>query len=245
MVSRTALAAVTALVLLPVAGSGAPREGPALLASTPLHWAMPVPTVPVPLAIVVEEPTPRFMKGRFLVGLTTGRAMTPEVDLGSAWKFAPFVRNTPRRTGWGPSFGLNWFTGDIRVPIDGQNTTIGEVKMRPVMAGISYAILRGRAMTNLSMVGGYAFNDARITQALPAGTTASIRIGDAWVVRPNVGLTYALTQRFALVGSVGYVFSKPTITIDVDQAGQPRQTFSGTYRSDYVNATVGLAFSIF
>jgi hypothetical protein len=206
---------------------------------------MAAPTATMSPAIIVEEPAPRFMKGRFLVGMTTGRAMTPDVDLGSVWKFSPFVRNTPRRTGWGPSFGLSWFTGDILVPIDGQRTTVGEVKMRPVMAGISYAILRGRAITNVSMVGGYAFNDARITQTLPAGTTASIRIGDAWVVRPNVGLTCALTQRLALVGSVGYVFSKPTITIDLDQAGLPRQTFSGTYRSDYVNATVGLAFSIF
>jgi hypothetical protein len=72
-----------------------------------------------------------------------------------------------------------------------------------------------------------------------------MRIGNAWVVRPNVGLTFALRPRLALVGGVGYVFSKPSITVDIDQAGQPRQTVSGRYRSDYVAATVGLAFSIF
>ena len=84
-----------------------------------------------------------------------------------------------------------------------------------------------------------------MTYALPEGTSASMRIGNAWVVRPNVGLTFALRPRLALVGGAGYVFSKPSLTIDIDRAGQPRQTVSGRYRSDYFVATAGLAFSIF
>jgi hypothetical protein len=242
-------AVVLALALAPAAAYGeAPASLPPL-ASTPFSAVFPVPTAAAGGGAtgfqVPDEARPGFLKGRFLVGVTTGRAMTPEGDLASEWKFAPFIRNTPRRAGWGPSFGLNWFTGDISVPVNGQRTKVGELKVRPVMAGISYAFINGRAITNFSFVGGYAFNSARITQALPEGTSASIRVENAWVVRPNVGLTYALTHRLALVGSLGYVFTKPTITIDVDQAGQPRQSYSDTHRSDYVNATVGLAFSIF
>ena len=249
MNARRILAIAFACATLPAAAFGEKPEILAPLASTPLMAMTPMPSVAMSAVWTTpaasREMPPGPLKGRFLVGATTSISATPNVDLGSSWRVSPFIRNTPRRSGWGPSFGLNWFTGDVRVAVDGTKVTLGEVKVRPVMVGVSYAIIRGRAITNLSLVGGYAFNRARVTYALPEGTSASMRIGNAWVVRPNVGLTFALRPRLALVGGVGYVFSKPSITVDIDQAGQPRQTVSGRYRSDYVAATVGLAFSIF
>jgi hypothetical protein len=185
------------------------------------------------------------MAGRFLVGVTTGGKLTPDDALGSRWSVAPFVRNTPGRVGWGPSFGFSWFSGDIAIPIDGRRTPIGEVKVRPVMAGVGYTFGHGRARTNLSLVAGYAFTSAKVTAALPAGTEATIDIGRSWVVRPNVGVTVALTRRLALVGSVAYVYTNPTITIGVTQPGQAPLRLSGTFRSDYLSFTVGSAFSIF
>jgi hypothetical protein len=249
MTARHVLAIVFACATLPAAAFGEKPEALVPLASTPLMASMPMPSVAMSAIwsapAVSRELPPGPLKGRFLVGATTSVSVTPDVDLGSSWRVSPFIRNTPRRSGWGPSFGLNWFTGDVRVAVDGTKVTLGEVKVRPVMGGVSYAIIRGRAITNLSLVGGYAFNRATVTYALPEGTSASMRIGNAWVVRPNVGLTFALRPRLALVGGVGYVFSKPSITIDIDRAGQPRETISGRYRSDYLAATAGLAFSIF
>ena len=249
MNARRILAIAFACATLPAAAFGEKPEILAPLASTPLMAVMPMPFVAMSAIWTApaasREMPPGPLKGRFLVGATTSISVTPNVDLGSSWRVSPFIRNTPRRSGWGPSFGLNWFTGDVRVAVDGTKVTLGEVKVRPVMVGVSYAIIRGRAITNLSLVGGYAFNRARVTYALPEGTSASMRIGNAWVVRPNVGLTFALRPRLALVGGVGYVFSKPSITVDIDQAGQPRQTVSGRYRSGYLAATVGLAFSMF
>jgi len=249
MTVRRILAIGLVLATLPAAAFGGKTETPAPLASTPLLAITPMPSVAISAVWTApgaaREMPPGPLKGRFLVGATTSISVTPDVDLGSSWRVSPFIRNTPRRSGWGPSFGLNWFTGDVRVAVDGTKVTLGEVKVRPVMAGVSYAIIRGRAITNLSLVGGYAFNRARVTYALPEGTSASMHIGNAWVVRPNVGLTFALRPRLALVGGVGYVFSKPSITIDIDKAGQPRQTVGGRYRSDYFAATAGLAFSIF
>lgn len=246
---RRILTIVLAIATLPAVAAAEKPEAAALLASTPLMAVLPMPSVTIPGVWATPGASREMpagpLKGRFLVGANTSIAATPNVDLGSSWKISPFIRNTPRRAGWGPSFGLNWYTGDIRVTVDGEKVTLGEVKVRPVMGGLSYAIIRGRAITNLSFVGGYAFNHARVTYALPEGTSASMRIGNAWVVRPNVGLTYALKPRLALVGGAGYVFSKPSLTIDIDRAGQPRQTVSGRYRSDYFVATAGLAFSVF
>ena len=65
------------------------------------------------------------------------------------------------------------------------------------------------------------------------------------MVRPNVGFTYALTRRLAIIGSVGYVYTNPTITVTVNQQDQAPSRFSGTFRSDYISLTVGTAVSIF
>ena len=218
-----------------------------VLPATPIGW---VSTMPAPPEAVYDAGKDReapgsFLKGRFLLGINMAHSLTPDEDLGSHWSFSPVIRNTPRRLGWGPSFGLSGYRGDITAPVDGRKTTIGEVRIRPLMGGISYSIGRGRARTSFSLVGGYAFSSAKVTAALPSGTTASIDIGDSWVVRPNVGLTYALTRRLALIGSIGYVYTNPTISINVIQAGQGPSRISSSFRSDYVSITVGTAVSIF
>jgi hypothetical protein len=231
-----------AALVLGAAGAAAQE-----LPSTPLSWLA---TLPVPVSSAIPPAAGgngqrAFLKGRFLVGVNLTHGLTPDDDVGSRWSVSPFFRNTPRRVGWGPSFGLNWFTGDLAVSIDGKRTTIGEVKVRPVMAGVGYTIGGGRTRTTVSLVGGYAFSDATVTAALPAGTTASIAIDDSWVVRPNIGVTFAVTRRLALVGSVGYIYTNPTVTVNVTQPGRAAANVSGTYRSDYVNITVGTAVSIF
>jgi hypothetical protein len=217
------------------------------LPSKPLSWlaTLPVP-VPPPAVISSGEMGLRpFLKGRVLVGANLTHSLTPDEDLDSHWSVSPVIRNTPRRLGWGPSFGLSGYKGNIVAPVNGQKTTIGEIRIRPLMGGISYSIGNGPLRTSFSLVGGYAFTSAKVTTALPSGTSASIDITDAWVVRPNVGLTYALTRRLAIIGSVGYVYTSPTITITVNQPDQAPRRFSGTFRSDYVSITVGTAVSIF
>ena len=217
------------------------------LPSTPLTVALPMPA-PVSPAFQAEAQSgddARFLKGRFLVGVNLSHGLTPEDNVGSRWSVSPFFRNTPRRVGWGPSFGLNWFRGDIDIPIDGVRTTIGEVRVRPIMLGIGYTLDGGRARTTISLVGGYAFAEAKVTAALPEGTTATISIDDSWVVRPNVGVTVALTKRLALVGSIGYIYTNPTISINVTRLGRTTGSASGAYRADYFNLTVGTAVSIF
>jgi len=243
LAARTLLGILAAALLVsPPSAAGAQS-----LQATPLNWPSLLPAPPVPSSEVKasEETSGSFLKGRFLLGVSSSRALTPDEALGSEWNFSPVIRNTPRRLGWGPSFGLNWFHGHITVPVNGQATKIGEVKVRPVMGGVGYSLGSGRLRTTFGLVGGYAFTDAKVTAALPAGTTASIDIGNAWVVRPNVGLTYALTRRLALIGSVGYVYTNPSITIDVAEENQAPRRISGSFRSDYVNVAVGTAISIF
>lgn len=180
-----------------------------------------------------------------MVGVSVSHVLTPDSDLGQKWSVSPVFRNTPRRNGWTPAIGLNWYTGDIAVPVDGRRTTIGEIRLRPVMAGIGYSMGRGRARTTIGVVAGYAFNSSVVSRELPAGTTASISVTDAWVVRPSVALTYALTRRLAIISSVGYVYMDPTVRATLDEHGIRKSVGLGSYRADYVNFKVGTAFSFF
>ena len=130
------------------------------LPSSPLAMTLPMPG-PTPTLVPIlpesrEDST--FLKGRFLVGVNFSRKLTPEDNLGSRWSISPFVRNTPRRLGWGPSFGLNWFKGDIDAVVNGVRTTVGEVTVRPVMVGVGYTLGGNRVRTSISLVGGYAFS---------------------------------------------------------------------------------------
>lgn len=243
LAGRSALSALAAalLVLAPVVSHA--QE----LSSTPFQGQFPLPVAPMQLHPIAtaQEPAGSFLKGRFLLGVNVTRSLTPDQDLGSHWSISPVIRNTPRRLGWGPSFGFSGFKGDIVAPVNGQSTTIGEIRIRPLMGGISYSIGDGPLRTSFGLVGGYAFTSAEVTTALPSGTAATIDITNAWVIRPNVGLTYALTRRLAIVGSVGYVYTSPTITVTVNQQDQAPRRFSGIFRSDHVSVTVGTAVSIF
>lgn len=216
------------------------------LPSTPLSWPASLPaaepaSLPLPAA---EDGRTSFLKGRFLVGINLVHRLTPDDHIDSSWSVSPLFRTTPR-TGWGPSFGLNWFTGDIVVSVGGKRTPIGKVRVRPIMAGVGYTIGSGRTRTTISLVGGYAFTSSKVAAALPDGATAAIGIADAWVVRPNVGVTIALAKRLALVGSLGYIYTTPTIDVRVTHPSRAAANISGVYRGDYVNVTVGTAVSIF
>jgi hypothetical protein len=187
----------------------------------------------------------RFLDGRFMIGVSGSHVLTPDSDLGQKWSISPVFRPTPRRYGWAPAVGLNWYSGDIKVEIDGHQTIVGHLRLRPVMAGIGYSIGRGPTRTTLSLVGGYAFNSASAEPALPAGTMASVSITNAWVVRPAVNFTYAVTRRLAIISSVGYVYMNPTVSVAVSTGGQRAFQPPGDYRCDYINFTLGTAFSIF
>lgn len=185
-----------------------------------------------------------FLDGQFMVGVSGSHVLTPDSDLGQRWSVSPVFRPTPRGTGWGPAIGLNWYTGDISVPIDGRKTSIGEVRLRPVMAGVGYSFGHGPTRTTLSLVSGYAFNSA-VARELPDGTSAEITVSNAWVIRPSVNFTYALTRRLALISSVGYVYMDPTIQVSLAGHGTRTSHTLGDYRCDYVNFTLGTAISLF
>lgn len=193
----------------------------------------------------VEESGSRYLKGRFLIGATWGPSWTVDENLGNVQKLSPFIRWNSKGSGWGPAFGLSWMSSELRATVGGQSTPIGTLKLRPLMVGVGYSKQTARARITAGIAAGYTFNDAAIDTSLPPGVTATMEVTDTWAVGPRAGITFAVTRRLGLVGSVGYVYSNPDVTVRVSRDGQ--QVFEATdhVRADVFSVRVGLAVSLF
>jgi len=207
-----------------------------------------------PPAVKVETPaTPRedeasgsrYLKGRFLVGATWGPSWTVDENLGNVQKLSPFIRWNSKGSGWGPAFGLSWMTSELRATVGGQSTPIGTLKLRPLMVGVGYSKQTGRARITAGIAAGYTFNAAEVDAPLPPGVTATMEVTDTWAIGPRAGITFAVTRRLGLIGSIGYVYSNPDVTVRVSRDGQ--QVFEATdhVRADVFSVRVGLAVSLF
>ena len=92
---------------------------------------------------------------------------------------------------------------------------------------------------------GYAFNKAEGKEHVAPDTSVDLKIARAWAAHPGVNVIYPLTQRLALVGSAGYVLTKPSITVDIAEPGRDARRLTGRWRAQYVTLGVGAAISIF
>jgi len=71
---------------------------------------------------------------------------------GLLWRFGH------GREGWGFHWGLNWYAVDIDRSIGGLATELGELKVRPIMAGYGYSYRMNRRLSITGdVLGGYAF----------------------------------------------------------------------------------------
>jgi hypothetical protein len=187
----------------------------------------------------------RYLKGRFLVGATLGPVWTVDSKLGNVYKVSPFIRWNSRGSGWGPTFGISWVTAGLRAPVGSQASPIGTLKLRPVMAGFAYSRVSGRVRVSGGIVAGYAFNDARADTPLPPGVTATVKVANTWAAGPKAGITFAVTRRLGLVGSLSYVYSNPDVTVRVSRGGVPVFEATDHVRGDALTARIGMAVSLF
>lgn len=202
-------------------------------------------TVGPAVSLERDQSAPWYLKGRFLMGATWGTVATIDENLGTQHGVSPFFSWNSRRRGWGPSFGFSSATTELRVPVDARAVSIGSVKVRPLMAGVAYSFMSGRARTSLGVVGGYSINHASVDRALPLGVGVDVTIRNAWVAQPKVDLMFAATRRLALVASFGYTFSNPDVSVTVTQGGQQTFRANDHVRVDSVAMRVGAAVSLF
>jgi hypothetical protein len=151
----------------------------------------------------------------------TDREVDPVVDIGGSGGFFP-------DHGWGPAFGLSWFTTDV----SSGGLKIGELKTRPVLGGVGYTWVRGRLATKASVTAGIVFNSATLDEALLAQISgpASLDVRNSFAVRPAVGLEYSVLRKLAVKGTLAYLATRPSIVVTTS-AGQTRGTWNASSAS--------------
>jgi len=199
--------------------------------------------LPRPAAAQINS---RFAAGGEFTVAASDRASTedhahPQFIPGLLWRFGA------TEPGWGFHWGLNWYAVDIERPIGGTATELGELRVRPIMAGYGYTwIIKKNAIT-ADLLGGYAF--AKMDLAGSAIDAYRSRMGaqatdakasNTFVLKPEFAVWHDINKVLGLNINVGYMLARPDVTVTTSNGLDVR-----TARADQFIVKVGLVYSIF
>jgi hypothetical protein len=178
-------------------------------------------------------------EGRLSVGASVTHNSTTDDDVASTTTIGPLVRLNPRK-GWGPAGALNWFRPELHDPAGGTED-FARLRVRPLMAGVSYTVGSNAVLTSFSIVGGPSFNKAEFHSSYVAGSAESISAENSIAVRPGVGVTWTVAPRVAVIGFGGYLINRP----DIVYRNRFGQEISDRWKADAVVLSVGVVYSLF
>jgi hypothetical protein len=204
--------------------------------------------LPIARAAAQDEAT---VKNHFAVGAefkvkTSDRASQEDYARGQLgpgllWRFGT------GKPGWGFHWGLNWYAVKLERPIGGTVVELGELHVRPVMAGWGYTkIIHGYSIT-ADALGGYAIGSMAISDPATAAYQRVLGVqavdaeaGNTFVLKPEIGVWYDVTRRVFLNVNAGYMIARPEVEI-VTAAGRDGRTA----RADQFILKVGVVYSLF
>ena len=160
-------------------------------------------------------------------------------DVTKGWGTGVSIGLSPGRTnGWRYPFALTFFSQDLHSP---NGIEFASVRTRAILGGIGYGWHFGQLSTSIALQGGYSFNkgsfDGDIASAFPGVETASLDVGNAFVVRPRLNGEYYLTHKFTLRASADYVWMKPDITVTT-----PSARYDGVWDASSYHFSAGIGF---
>lgn len=188
------------------------------------------------LAILVLLTLPASALAQSRPRLSAGIGVTFFESTGKV-RLTPAFRN--HRTGFGPAIGLNWHTAEF-MRLSNGFATRGDLRIRPLMVGLSYTRIRGRLATTAALVGGYSFN--RISSMMPAaGAPVELRVEKSVAFAPVATLGLDLTRKLGLVANASYLVTRPQVTARSASLEDHRWRF----RADTLVVQVGVVFGFF
>lgn len=178
--------------------------------------AAPVAPVPPDRQRPARDPEAEFRelepsRGVFALGLAAGSSHPSGDGLESSWSLGPLVR-LGSGTGFGLAIGFDWYSASL-APVDPAASSA--LRVRPVMAGVSYTFASGRVSISPSIVGGFAFNRVHVAEGNRFGRLA-VDADNSFAWRPAVSMWVDTTRRTAAFVSIGHVRTSPTVTFVED-----------------------------
>ena len=186
-------------------------------------------------------------EGRFALGASITAPAPTDSDVrgesqpGLLWRIG---HDTP---GWGWQMGLTWFATNADRQVGSGSLDLGEIKVRPFMAGYGYSWVMGRTTIIADGLAGYALTSITMTPAesdaygarIGAGSVAA-NVSNAFVAKPEVSFWYDASKKVGLNVTAGYIVARPNVTVS-STAGQDRRRV----HADVFVVTVGAVYSIF
>jgi hypothetical protein len=179
---------------------------------------------------------------------TTDQASGEDYARGK-FEIGPLVRFGDLEPGWGLQWGFNWYALDIERPIGGSTTELGELHVRPIMAGYGYTwkFAKRNAIT-ADLLGGFAFGSMSIAgSAVDAyRTRMGLNAVDAdasntFVLKPEIAFWHDINRKLGFNINAGYMIARPEVTITASSGVVDRRTA----HADTFILNVGLVYSIF
>jgi hypothetical protein len=202
-----------------------------------------------PISRVSAQDEPR--KNRFAIGAefkvkTSDRASQEDYARGQLgpgllWRFGT------SKNGWGFHWGLNWYAVKLERPIGGSVTELGELHIRPFMAGYGYTRIIRRYSVTADVLGGYAIGSIGLSGPASDAYRRTLSVADVTasatntlVLKPEIGVWYDVNKKVYVNLNAGYMLARPDVTVETS-AG----SFTRKARADQFILKVGVVYSVF
>lgn len=196
---------------------------------------------PSPPAAVTEQDA-RFIEAErdprlLAVGLSFGRSVPTESHLGGRFRIGPMLRLGTGR-GLGPALGFGWFRAPWRTNVPGA-PAMGEIRIRPVLAGVAYGAQGERGTVSFSLVGGIAFNSLELPDVVTE-PEIPLSISSSFAVRPGISMWFDVDRRFAINVAANYLMTRPRVRVLARGEIETR-----SLRADVLLINAGLVYKLF
>jgi hypothetical protein len=184
---------------------------------------------------------------RFALGanLTSRFASAPEnlgqTHVGLQWRIGH------GGGGWGWKYGLNWYSVRLDRPVGGRVVELGELHVRPFMAGYGYTRTIHNTAISANLLGGFAFSgfslDDRadaVYQTVYGVDRISTRASNTFVLKPELSAWHDMGRKVGLHASIGYMIARPDVEVDTGLAVERHHV-----RADVLQLKIGVVYSIF
>jgi hypothetical protein len=187
------------------------------------------------------------INSRLAVGASVVTRIASSSTAGGGADVGFELRLGHERPGWGPEVSFfSWFDTDVQQPPE-PRAELGQLRIRPIMAGYGYTWSRGRTTLTADVVGGFAINsfdlDAAAAQEYQTRRGAQnlhTSASNSLVVKPELQVWYDLNDRIGIKLNGGYLVTRPSATITSTLGDDTRQV-----RADAFLITVGVVYSLF
>jgi hypothetical protein len=179
--------------------------------------------------------------GAFTVRVPVDSEVNTSKGPGLTWRWGH------AHTGFGWHWGLNWFTTEVDRAVGDSDVELGELRVRPFMAGYGYTRVFGRTSVTADVLAGYAFTSMSVTRE--AGDAYRDRLGarsltvdttNTATAMPEAGVWFDLSRKVGINFNAGYVVARPRLTVRSTLGEDSRKI-----RADMFLLKIAAVYSIF